>query len=369
MNNPTCRVCGGKMKRNGYTKAGTKRFRCIHCGASYVRKHNNDAKTLRLFLDWLKSKKSIKDLKINRTTFWRKTAFIWKLWPIAPFTGEIHDVIYFDGIYIGRGLVVLIAFSDRHAIAWHLAQSESSESWAALLVRIPAPKMAVSDGSSGFAKAVSHIWPHTRIQRCLVHAARRVKSFTTQKPKLEAGIELLGIANKLTHIDSAEKAAEWLVEYNAWCDRWHAFLKEYTYKDGKRVFTHERLRSARYSLNTLIKQKTIFTYIEMQQQYGGVWPSTNNPVESFNATLRRVLFLHRGLSVAHRMKAVFWICYMNTENPLSEAEILRVMPTDSEVKGIYKTISKRSQNNDGRPEEYGCGINWQEFHMPTEYRE
>ena len=59
---------------------------------------------------------------------------------------------------------------------------------------------------------------------------------------------------------------------------------------------------------------------------------------------------------------------MHTESPLPASEILRVMPTDDDVDGLFKTASGKRGRDDGAPEEYGTGIVWSEFHMPTEYR-
>lgn len=356
------------MKGNGTTKAGTKRWRCPKCGASSVRKHDSSAKQLEAFLRWLLSKDAVADLKTSRSTFWRRTAWIWKIWPIAPYTGEVHDVVFLDGIWLRRKAVVLIAVAGGRVAGWHLAQTECAASWAALMLRIPAPKMAVSDGSPGFSKAAKLVWPSAKVQRCTFHAASQVKRCTTLKPKLEAGIELLGIANRLTDAKDAESAAAWLLEYSEWCVRWDGFLKECTVKDGKKAYTHERLRKARRGLNRLVKDKTLFAFVEMQQEHGGSWPSTNNAVESVNARLRDMLRHHRGLPLLHRIKAIFWWCYMHTECPLPPAEILRVMPTDDEVDGLFAAASSGSKRDDGAPDEYGTGIAWEEFHMPTNYR-
>ena len=190
MNNPTCGVCGAKMKGTGTTKAGTRRWRCPRCGASATRTIGNAAKALRAFLRWLFPKESIADLKVGRATFWRKTAWIWRIWPIAPFTGEVNDVVLLDGIRLRRKAVVPIAVADGRVVAWHLAQTECSSAWAALMLRVPAPKMAVCDGSPGFAKAAAAVWPETRIQRCTFHVAAQVRRCTTLRPRLETGIEL-----------------------------------------------------------------------------------------------------------------------------------------------------------------------------------
>lgn len=172
------------MKGNGRTKAGTQRWRCPKCGASSVRKHDSGAKQLAAFLKWLLSKDAIADLKTSRATFWCKTAWAWRIWPIAPATGELHDVAFLDGIWLRRNAAVLVAVAGGHVVGWHLAQSECGSARAALMLRIPpAPKMAVSDGSPGFAAAVKAVWPNTRIQRCTFHAANQVKRCTTLKPR------------------------------------------------------------------------------------------------------------------------------------------------------------------------------------------
>ena len=79
---------------------------------------------------------------------------------------------------------------------------------------------------------------------------------------------------------------------------------------GRKPYAHERLRKARHSLNKLVNQGTLFTFAGMQQERSGAWPSTNNAVESVNARLREMLRLHRGLPLMHRIKAIFWWCYM-----------------------------------------------------------
>lgn len=138
------------------------------------------------------------------------------IWPIAPATGELHDVVFLDGIWLRRKAVVLVAVAGGHVVGWHLAQSECASAWAALMLRMPPPKMLVSDGSPGLAKAASAVWPGTRVQRCTFHAAGQVKRCTTLKPRSEAGVELLGIANRLMGAKDAGSAIEWLLEYNAW---------------------------------------------------------------------------------------------------------------------------------------------------------
>ena len=61
--------------------------------------------------------------------------------------GEWHWVLYVEGIWIARRLVVLICRSVEY-----LAQAETAGAWSALMAPIPAPDVVVTDGGSGFAK-------------------------------------------------------------------------------------------------------------------------------------------------------------------------------------------------------------------------
>lgn len=369
MNNPRCDLCGRAMRKNGTTSSGRQRWRCGKCGSSSVRRIDSRAKRLDMFLRWLPSKQTQSDMGCSRSTFKRATREFWEIWPIAPCTGEICDVVFLDGIWIGRDAVVLIACTKDHVLAWHLAETECASAWAALMVRMPAPAMAVSDGAPGFGKAARAVWPATRIQRCTFHAFCQVRRCTTSRPKLDAGVELYSLAKRLLKAKDADSAAAWLADYATWCVKWERFLREFTIKDGRKQYVHERLRKARRALNKLVQSGELFTFVEMAEERGGAWDSTNNMIEgAINARLREMLRMHRGLSAIRRIKAIFWWCYMHTESPLPASEILHVMPTDDQVDGLFASASNEHKRDDGAPEEYGSGVVWNEFHMPTEHR-
>ena len=78
---------------------------------------------------------------------------------------------------------------------------------------IPAPEVVVTDGGSGFAKAVRETWPRTRVQRCTFHAFSQVKRYTTTRPKLQAGRELYLIARDLMGIETLHQAELWVERY------------------------------------------------------------------------------------------------------------------------------------------------------------
>ena len=119
---------------------------------------------------------------------------------MPPRVGERHRVVCIDGIHLGRGACVPVACTDDAVLGWHLCRDGNSRAWAALVSRIAAPEVAVSDGGDGLAKALRREWPATRVQRCVFHAFCQVRRYTTSRPNLQAGAELYGIAKALLSV-------------------------------------------------------------------------------------------------------------------------------------------------------------------------
>lgn len=356
------------MIGHGKNKSGTRRFICKHCRATSTRSIDTKARDLQAFLDWLLSRQSQKTMPGAGRTFRRRNQQFWEYWPLPSLVDQIHDVVFVDGIHLGRRAVVLIASSREHVLGWYLARYEHATAWQALLDKIAPPIMVVCDGGSGFAKACKRSWPTTRVQRCVFHAFAQVRRYTTSRPKLQAGIELYALALDLLHLDNTEQAHQWVNRYHQWCDRWRNFLAEKTrLPSGALSDTHRNLVKARASLNTLIRANTLFTYLDSELAQYQPLPATNNRAESLNAQLRQLLRDHRGLSLTRRIKTIMWWCYTHTENPLPPAEILHIMPTDQEIENIINTQTKPDPHLPGTPN-WGTAIQWHELHHPTHYQ-
>lgn len=351
------------MTRHGKTSAGKQRWRCRACGATKTNRIDNAAKRLGEFLRWLFSKARQADMPGRGRGFRKRTAEFWRVWPLPPLVDEVHGVVYVDGIHLGRRAVVLIACTDEHVLGWYLAREETSRAWGALMARIAPPLMCVSDGGPGFEKARRRHWPSTEVQRCVFHAYCQVRRYTTSRPRLQAGAELLVIARGLLSVSDAEGAAAWVASYLSWCERWDGFLSERTAVDGREEWTHERLRRARSSLSRLVSSNRLFTFLDELLTLDGPMPSTNNRIEGgVNAPLRQMLRDHRGMGLLRRVKAVFWWCYAHSERPLPAAEILRVMPTDDDIAEIYDGLSAQGRLAGIIPR-WGDAVMWSELHM------
>lgn len=136
-----------------------------------------------------------------------------------------------------------------------------------------------------------------------------------------------------------DQAFVWINELSAWRMTYSDFLREMTVdRFGNKRSIHERLLKAESSLWRLIRQQTLFTFLECTDI---TVPTTNNRIKGgVNAQLRSVMLrAHRGLSLERRLKAVCWWCYMHSPRPLSVPDILNCMPTNESIAVIYKRLS------------------------------
>jgi len=151
----------------------------------------------------------------------------------------------------------------------------------------------VLDGKRGVREAFSDI----PVQMCHFHQKQIVRRYLTNKPKLEASIELKKIVSTLANTDEQVFAKE----LNEWGEEWKDWLKEKTTnpETGKRFYTHKRARSAYRSLKTNLPY--LFTY----QKYPELnIPNTTNSLDGFFNALKGKLNVHRGLSPKRRNKVV-----------------------------------------------------------------
>ena len=326
-----CEVCGSALKRNGKTSAGTQRWRCVQCGASSV-KRRPDLKRraeLKLFLQWLlgKDEQALFSPGQGRS-FRRHTQWCWNVEPVLTPTGEVHEQIQMDGIYLGRGWCCLIAIANGKTLGWQWCDSEKKVAWVALLEQFPAPQVVIIDGGSGLASALAQAWPQTRVQRCLVHVQRNVRTYLTMRPRTDAGRALRRISLALTRIRTREQATHWMQVLQEWHHQFGELIKERTYPTGpgglrpKGVkvtqtwwYTHTRLRSAYKLLERLVRSGELFTYLDPKFEGMNIDSTTNHIEGGFNTQLRALLRNHRGMPPSHAKRAIEWWLYTRSEKP------------------------------------------------------
>ena len=362
-----CPLCDGDCIKYGTTKFGSQRWQCKKCGNVFTIKIDSSAKQLKSFLKWLFGKQTQAEMPGEGRTFRRKTAKFWDIWPMPPKIEEARDIVFVDGIYIARKACVLICCDKKNVLGWYLCRYEHSAAWEALISRIAEPEVVVSDGGKKKKKALKRKWKNADHQRCIYHVFCQIRRYTAKKPKTTAGQELYFLAKELLKLNSLEESNKWIDSFLEWIVKYKEFLSQMTYdENGNYRPTHERLLKAERALIKLIKQKTMFTYLDKKLAELNV-PSTNNLLEGgVNSQLRAMLREHRGMSVERRLKAVYWWCYMHSPKPLSASEILKNMPTDKSISDIYAKITKQNKPEKSIPT-WGDAIVWSEFHRSDKF--
>ena len=147
---------------------------------------------------------------------------------MPPKIEESKDILYVDGIYLGRKACILICCDEKYVLGWYLCRYEHSGAWKALMSRIAEPSVVVSDGGTGFTKALKKSWPHTQHQRCVFQAFCQIKRYITSRPKTAAGIELYALSKELLHLKTRKDADDWIDRFREWIIKYKEFLGQMT---------------------------------------------------------------------------------------------------------------------------------------------
>lgn len=119
-------------------------------------------------------------------------------------------------------------------------------------------------------------------------------------------------------------------------------------------YTHLRLRRAASLFSGLIKNKQLFTYLQVAAE-GEILPRTTSPLEGgINAGIKDHLRLHRGLKVKHAMALVSWHLYQGVEkqkDPWSFVE-----PKHWSARRIRNAVVEEGPG----PELYGKYFSWED---------
>ena len=118
---------------------------CAGCRSSSLNAIDASAKHLEEFLVWLLSGRRQADMPGDGRSFRRRWRSLCQVWPRAPLVDEVQDVVFVDGIHVGRQAVVLIAQSPEHVLGRYGALTENFRAWATLMNKNAAPRLVVCD--------------------------------------------------------------------------------------------------------------------------------------------------------------------------------------------------------------------------------
>lgn len=140
--------------------------------------------------------------------------------------------------------------------------------------------------------------------------------------------------------------------------------------EGSWTRTHARLIKARNSLNTLVRNQTLFTYLEPALVVeDDPIPATSNLIEGkINSQLRAMLRRHRGMSLLHQVKAVLWWCQRHTEHPGSAGQVLHRTVSDDQIAALFARARER-RHAQAEAEMWGTGIEWTDLHNGAKWNQ
>ena len=364
------------MKRNGTTSKGTTRWRCKTCGASTTKARSDitHAAVFRQFIEHCTSTTALRqiagDAGISRSTMKRQFSWCWLVDvpdPTIGHEGRVYDQVFLDGTYTAGGCLIVAATLD-HVIAWHWCTRETTRDYQHLLERIPAPLIAVIDGGQGAASAIKTCWPGTKIQRCLVHAQRVVRRYTTARPRTDAGRAIYQLALNLTKITDLDEAAAWGAQLHEYGTIYRDWMNQKTWitdpltKQRTWSWTHERTRKAYNSLNHLWRNQLLFVYLDPPDgvlDSNRIKSTTNSLEGGINAQLKLLARTHRGRSGEHQRRMLEWWLYLKTELPDDPVEIARQSNWGQDQLAKVSTLTHNENQADhetGRPALYDNAI-------------
>ncbi len=319
------------------------------------------AAQLDVFIAWLMGSSAQAQYGSSARTFRRTHAWCWNVDPVIGVTGEIYDEVQVDGTYLSGGWCLLLAINATTGtvIAWQWCDTEKTAAWVALLERIPPPRVVVTDGGSGLASAIKVCWPHTLVQRCLVHVQRNVRREVTTRPRTDAGRALRAISLALTRIRTREQAAAWEVRLHEWHQVYGELINTKSYLRDTRLrpawarsnatwwWAHDRLRRAYRLLERLTRQQVLFTYLRDDLDGLGINSTTNWIEGGRNAGIKDLLRRHRGMTSDHQRRAIEWYCYLRSTKPAPPSSLVRPEHCKPAPTAVVIT------DNDPTPGDYG----------------
>lgn len=286
------------MIRKGFTSTSIQRWFCRSCLRTETRKRPDNTKRAdaSLLSAWMTNllplKKIAAEKGFSREHLSRRLREQWVTIPKPPILNADDDALVIDAISCGDGVAFILRTVDRSAATWGFGPRENAEGWYEALLKVTGePRAVVSDHQKGLRLAVRLRFPDALHQRCQAHIIRQALIWITRRPKTLAGRTLRVLALRLSRVETAHDAEQWIATLGRWHEAFKPFLSEKTRgPNGHWWYTHKYLRRATGLLIGAVPETFTFTVASNV-------PKTSNHVEGgLNAQLKERIERHRGLS-------------------------------------------------------------------------
>jgi len=284
---------------NGKNQKWIQKYRCKKCNYSFINKDRKTPKikTDKIFDDWLnewyssrqlwlqKDKDKFEILKYIRTKldnnlinqidlFFDNVKYIMIDW--TWISKDICLIIYYD--YINKK-VLRFWFYDWEKYEYIKKDLEVLKNQFKYEI-----DCFVVDWGKQIKKAIKKVYTNSKIQRCLTHIQRQIKTNISSNPKSDCWKDL----QKIITFKNFEKKENFIKLFNDWQIKHFDFLKEKSTNWNNSWYTHRKLRASRSHIKNAIPY--MFYYLND-------WniKKSSNDLEWYNRVLNEQICNHKWL--------------------------------------------------------------------------
>jgi transposase-like protein len=155
-----------------------------------------------------------------------------------------------------------------------LAENEGAKLWMGVLNElrnrgVEDMLIACMDGLTGFPEAVRAVFPHTRVQRCIVHMVRNSTKYVSYKDLKKVCADLTAVytaADEGAARDALESFGKtwdgkYPMIYRSWDEHWTGLCEYFKYSPEIRraIYTTNAIESLNYQLRKVTKNRSTFS--------------------------------------------------------------------------------------------------------------
>lgn len=189
----------------------------------------------------------------------------------------IHYKVREDNAIKTKAVYCLIGLNRegvKDLLGMYIGENESARFWLSVLNDIHRRGVndiliASIDNLKGFAQAIEAVFPHTRVQLCIVHQVRNSLKYVPHKDRKEVAQTLKNIyqSNDLIQAEKALNQLDllWRSKYpsmvKSWLENWERLSQMFDFPDQirKLIYTTNVIESFNSQLRKVTKSKRVFT--------------------------------------------------------------------------------------------------------------
>jgi len=250
---------------------------------------------------------------MDEVTTWQSRA-LERIYPIVYLDALVIKVRH-DKRVINKSVHLAIGVREdgmKEALGFWLAETEGAKFWLSVLTELKNRGVhdiliACVDGLKGFPEAIESVYPHTRVQGCIVHLVRHSLNFVSYKQRRSVAAALKGIYQSATHEEAELALDAFEIEYGArfpaivrsWRANWERVTPMFEYAPEIRrvIYTTNTIESVNSVVRRSVKTKGSFPSDDAAKKilYLALMRATQRwtmPIREWRQALNQLSILH-----------------------------------------------------------------------------